>query len=431
LIEWFWIDTTLCGVRGNAVATEGPARGDEEYGAASGGAGRTVAADADTADVLVGAESDVRPTLSVVMPTLNEEEGIAECIARVRVALAELGVHGEVVVSDSSTDRTPDIAEAMGAVVVEPDEPGYGYAYQYAFERCRGEYVAMGDADTTYDFEELPKLFAHVRDGDADIAMGSRLDGEIRDGAMPPLHQYVGNPLLTGFLNTFYDTDVSDAHSGMRVFHRDVLDDLDLSTTGMEFASEMIMAAGATDMRIAEEPITYHEREGEATLDSFQDGWRHVRFMLENAPGYLFTAPGLAMLGFGLLVYVTALADVRLGPAAVGPHSLIAASLSLILGFQTLTLGVFAKTAGDPVQAPADPLTGLLTDNLSLEQSVFGGSVLFVGGVGYLALMVGRWVASGFRTLPLLDYNIMAMTGVVLGVLVVFNAFLLSVVADD
>lgn len=415
------------------MATEGPARGEDEPEVASrGGLVReAVALDADAADVLVGPESDVEPTLSVVLPTLNEEAGIAECIARIRVALEELELHGEVVVSDSSTDRTPDIAEAMGAVVVEPDEPGYGYAYQYAFDRCRGEYVAMGDADTTYDFEELPELFEHVRSGRADIAMGSRLEGEIVDGAMPPLHQYVGNPLLTRFLNTFYDTDVSDAHSGMRVFHRSVLEDLDLSTTGMEFASEMIMAAGAEDMVIAEEPITYHEREGEATLDSFQDGWRHVRFMLENAPGYLFTAPGLAMLGFGLLLYALALLDVSVGPAGVGPHSLIGASLSLILGFQTLTLGVFAKTAGDPVQAPADPLTGLLTENLTLEQTVVGGGLLVVGGVGYAALMAGRWVASGFQSLPLVEYNIMAMTGIVLGVLVVFNAFLLSVVAEE
>jgi hypothetical protein len=410
------------------VATEGSTRGDES--ATGGPSGAVADVESDPTDVLVGPESDARPTLSVVLPALNEEDGIAECIAQVRAALETLGVRGEVVVADSSDDRTPEVAAAMGAVVVHPDRPGYGSAYQYAFARCRGEYVAMGDADTTYDFAELPKLFAHVRDGDADIAMGSRLEGEIRDGAMPALHRYVGNPLLTGFLNVFYGTDVSDAHSGMRVFRRSVLDDLDLSTTGMEFASEMVMAAGAAGLTIEEEPITYHEREGEATLDSFQDGWRHVRFMLENAPGYLFTAPGLAMLAFGLLLFVAGAADVSVGPAAVGPHSLVAASLSVILGFQTVTLGVFAKTAGDPVQAPADPLTGLLTENLTLEQSVVGGGLLVLGGVGYAAVTVARWVASGFRALPLIEYDLVAMTAIVLGVLVVFNAFLLSVVAD-
>jgi len=391
--------------------------------------GTTASTDA-ASERLLGPDSDATPTLSVVMPTLNEERGVAECIDRVVAALEALDVEGEVIVSDSSTDRTPEIAREKGAIVVEPDEPGYGYAYQYAFERCRGEYVAMGDADTTYDFAELPTLLAHVRGGDADIAMGSRLAGTIEDGAMPALHRYVGNPLLTRFLNTFYDTDVSDAHSGLRVFHGDVLDDLSLESTGMEFASEMVMAAGAQGLTIVEEPITYHEREGEATLDSFQDGWRHVRFMLENAPGYLFTGPGLAMLAAGVLVFAFAALDVRLGPVGVGPHSLVAASLCVILGFQTVTLGVFAKTAGDPVNAPPDPLTTLLTDNLSLEQSALGGAALALGGVGYAALTVARWVASGFERLPLLEADIVAMTAIVVGVLVVFNAFFLSVVGD-
>jgi hypothetical protein len=386
--------------------------------------------ESDRPEVLLGPDSDAQPVLSVVMPTLNEEQGIAACIDRVVAALETLGIQGEVVVSDSSDDRTPEIAREKGAVVVEPDQPGYGYAYRYAFERCRGAYIAMGDADTTYDFAELPTLLALVRDGDADIAMGSRLDGEIEDGAMPALHRYVGNPLLTAFLNTFYDTDVSDAHSGLRVFHRDVLDVLALETTGMEFASEMVMAAGAEGLVIAEEPITYHERAGEATLDSFQDGWRHVRFMLENAPGYLFTAPGLAMLGFGVLVFALASAGASLGLAGFGPHSLVAASLCVILGFQTVTLGVFAKIAGDAVNAPADPLTTLLTDNLSLEQSVAGGGLLFLGGTGYAAVMVARWVASGFRRLPLLEADLLAMTAIVLGALAVFNAFLLTVIAD-
>jgi glycosyltransferase involved in cell wall biosynthesis len=171
------------------------------------------------------------------MPTLNEEEGIVECIDRIRTALDELQVYGEIIVSDSSTDRTPELARQHGAIVVEPDGKGYGYVYQYAFDRARGQYIAMGDADTTYDFTELPKLFYHVADGEADLALGSRLTGEIREGAMPPLHEYIGNPMLTRFLNTFYNTDISDAHSGLRVFSRDALEQLDLQTEGMEFAS--------------------------------------------------------------------------------------------------------------------------------------------------------------------------------------------------
>ena len=154
---------------------------------------------------LVTPQSGRVPELSIVLPTLNEQRGVGECIEQIVDALAMMEIPGEIIVADSSDDWTPAIAALMGANVVTPDAKGYGYAYQYAFERARGEYIAMGDADTTYDFTELPKLVALVRDGDADMALGSRLNGEIRSGAMPPLHQYVGNPLLTGFLNLFYD----------------------------------------------------------------------------------------------------------------------------------------------------------------------------------------------------------------------------------
>ncbi|PSP50328.1 glycosyl transferase, partial [Halobacteriales archaeon QH_1_68_42] len=166
---------------------------------------------------LVDADSDVDPTLSVVLPTLNEEEGVRWCIEQVKEVALEFGLVTEIIVSDSSTDRTPEIARDLGAIVVEPEAAGYGNAYKHAFEHVRGEYVAIGDADTTYDFGELPELIEVVYEEDADIVLGSRLEGEIKDGAMPPLHQYVGNPLLTKFLNTFYDAGVSDAHSGMRV----------------------------------------------------------------------------------------------------------------------------------------------------------------------------------------------------------------------
>ena len=199
---------------------------------------------------LVTLDDEVEPVLSVVMPTLNEEDGIAECIRRIENALETIGIAGEIVVADSSTDRTPEIAREMGARVVVPEEDGYGAAYHCGFEHARGEFVAMGDADTTYDFEELPKLFDLVAGGEADMAMGSRLEGEILPGAMPSLHQYVGNPLLTRFLNFFYDAGVSDAHSGFRAFRAEMLDELDLQTTGMEFASEMIMAPARATSRL-------------------------------------------------------------------------------------------------------------------------------------------------------------------------------------
>ena len=372
--------------------------------------------------------AEERPTLSVVMPTLDEQDGIAECIRRIEHAFRELEVDGEIIVSDSSTDRTPEIAREMGAVVVTPDEPGYGYAYRYAFRHARGEYVAIGDADTTYDFEELPKMFELVAEGDADMAMGSRLAGEIKPGAMPPLHQHVGNPLLTKFLNVFYGVGVSDAHSGFRVISREALDSLSLTSDGMEFASEMIMAAGAEELRIAEVPITYYEREGEATLNSFEDGWRHVRFMLLNTPGHLFSLPGIALSTLGTAVMVAAFLRIGVGGFVPGIHSMIAGSLLLIVGYQVAGLGLFTGIAGNPITSPNDPLTEWVVERATLERgATLGGSVFTVGGVYALYLTI-QWLESG--SLPLLLSDVLAFTAIVLGLQTVFFSFFMSAIAE-
>jgi len=319
-------------------------------------------------ELLVGQDSDTTPQLSVVMPTLNEESGIRTCIDWIKTAIEELQVPTEIIISDSSTDRTPEIAREMGAIVVEPDGKGYGYAYRYAFERTRGAYIAMGDADTTYDFKQIPRLLTHLEETGADMVMGSRLDGEIKNGAMPTLHQYIGNPALTRFLNTFYRAGVSDAHSGFRIFTREAYETMDWETTGMEFASEMIMDAGAKDLEIVEVPIVYHEREGEETLESFRDGWRHVRFMLVNAPGYLFSVPGLLLTIFGVAVMTIAHTGVALGEVTLGVNSMIAGSLSAIVGVQVGSLGVFATVASDPIQRPEDPITSWITQYATLER---------------------------------------------------------------
>ncbi|WP_121820729.1 glycosyltransferase family 2 protein [Halostella salina] len=387
-----------------------------------------VSKDAD--ELLVDEDSTQVPALSVVMPTLNEEDGIAECIERIQNALAAAGIRGEIIVSDSSDDRTPEIAREMGARVVVPDKPGYGYAYRYAFDHARGEYIAIGDADTTYDFEELPKLLDGVVNGDADIVMGSRLEGEIKDGAMPPLHQYIGNPLLTKFLNVFYGAGVSDAHSGFRVIEREKLAELDLETDGMEFASEMIMEAGARDLTIEEVPITYHEREGEATLDSFRDGWRHVKFMLVNAPGYLFSVPGLLLTVFGLAVMGVAFSGVELGSASFGPRSMIVGSLLTIVGFEVVCLGVFATVAGDPIRKPTDPVTNWMAENLTLEWGATVGVVMFAAGGLYAASLLLEWVTSGYAALPTLTADIAAFTAIVLGLQMTFSSFFMSAVAE-
>ncbi|WP_137284596.1 glycosyltransferase family 2 protein [Halorussus salinisoli] len=408
------------------MATKGTQRTTDHQSTAS----KTEQRPAPSDGLLVDRESDIEPALSVVMPTLNEEEGIAECIERIENGIEEIGITTEIIISDSSTDRTPEIAREMGARVVEPDEPGYGYAYQYAFERTRGDYIAIGDADTTYDFEDLPRLLKPVVHGEVDMVMGSRLDGEIMPGAMPKLHQYIGNPLLTKFLNVFYGAGVSDAHSGFRVLSKEALETLDCTTTGMEFASEMIMEAGAKNLTIEEVPITYHEREGDATLESFRDGWRHVRFMLENAPGYLFSVPAMGLFTIGLLTMGLSLTNISVGGVTFGSYTMIAGSLCTIASYQLGSLAIFSAVAADPIREPQDPLTTWVLDRFKLEHGALLGLLVFGAGALHTGYLMYNWVTSGFTQLPVIATNLVPFTALVLGIQTVSYSFFLSIIAS-
>jgi len=384
----------------------------------------------DVSDLLLQADSSQPPVLSVIMPTLNEEQGVFVCIQKIKQAIAELGVPTEIIISDSSTDRTPEIARQEGAIVVEPNKMGYGYAYRYAFERARGEYIAMGDADVTYDFESLPKLLAPVTDGSADMVLGTRLNGTIESGAMPLLHKHVGNPFLTWFLNVFYDAGVSDAHSGFRVFTRDALDRLDLSSDGMEFASEMLMKASMNDLRIEEVPIVYHEREGDATLHSFRDGWRHVRFILVNTPGHIFSLPGTALGLLGLLSLVLSVSGVQFGQYSPGVLTTVAAGLILITGFQFWCLAVFSAIADTGIRAPSDQITQWAKEHVRLEHGMSLGLGIGALGAAYLCWILFVWATAGYTALPPLKTTVVAFTAVVLGMQIMSSSFFLSALGN-
>jgi hypothetical protein len=384
----------------------------------------------ETADAL-SLSSDVAPQISFVLPTKNEAAGIQECIRQIRRVVRQMGMTAEIIVSDSSTDRTPEIAAAEGAIVIEPDQDGYGYAYRYAFERARGSIIVMGDADCTYDFGEVPKLLEPIRNDEADMVMGSRFAGEIKPGAMPPLHQHVGNPLLTTFLNVFYQTDVTDAHCGLRALTHDAAETLDLQSKGMEFASEMVMDASVKDLQIAEVPITYHERKGDATLESFRDGWRHVKFMLMNAPSYLFTAPGILISALGVLTMGLSFFDVQPGTVTFGTHTMIAGSLLLLLGFQVGMLGVFSAIATNPIRRPTDPITERIRTNFRFEDGARIGVTFFGSGGVYGSYLLGRWLVSDPVRIPTVPENILAFTLVILGTQIFFGSFHLSALIQE
>ena len=346
--------------------------------------------------------------------------------------LEEHNISYEVIVSDNSTDRTPEIVRSLGAEVITPDRRGYGYAYLYAFRHVRGKYIVIGDADNTYDFLEIPKLLEPLRRGEADLVIGSRFEGEILEGAMPWLHRRVGNPLLTWFLNRFFGAGVSDAHSGFRAFTREALEKMNLRGEGMEFASEMIIKAVWAGLRIKEVPITYYPRQGsEPKLNSFRDGWRHLKFMLLYAPSYLFILPGALLFVFGMaLVLLIGVGLSKFGPIGLGIHSMIASSLLAIAGYQIIFLGLAGKVYRAKMDMRSDRITEFVVKRLSLERGATIGLLIFLAGLAYTVYLVWRWVCGGFKDLPMLNQDVLAFTLLVIGLQTIFHSFFLSMLSE-
>jgi hypothetical protein len=367
-----------------------------------------------------------QPQVSVVIPCLNEASSIARCVESAQRVLEREGVFGEVIVVDNgSTDGSAELAEAAGARVVREPRRGYGSAYLAGFEAARGEYVVMADADLTYDFNDIPRFVERLEDG-AELVIGDRMDN-IRPGAMPWLHRYVGNPLLTGVLNLFYDTGIKDAHCGMRALRRDVLPRLDLQTTGMEFASEMVIRASKENLAIDQIPIEYHPRTGESKLSSFRDGWRHLRFLLVHSPTHLFFWPGFALTAVGTAVMVAVLADVSVFGRHWDVHAMIGGSLLTIVGTQILALGLCARAYGVYVLGERDAWFERMRPRIQLEHGLLAGAVLIVAGVALGGTIIGHWLASGAGSLSRTGLAIFAATLTIVGVQAFFASFLLSI----
>ena len=364
--------------------------------------------------------------VSVVIPCLNEEENIERCVSLALAVLAEHGISGEVVVADNaSEDRSAELAAAAGARVITERRRGYGNAYMAGFAAAEGRYVVMGDADLTYDFREIPR-FVEQLDAGAELVMGDRMDN-IHPGAMPWLHRYVGNPVLTGILNFFFRTGVSDAHCGMRALRRDALPRLDLRTTGMEFASEMVIRAAKERLDIRELPIEYHPRGGESKLSSFRDGWRHLRFLLVHSPMHLFTLPALLLLTLGVLIAGTVVADVNVLGRTWDLHALIAGALLMIVGVQVFSLGLCAHAYGRYFMNERDPWFDRMRARFRLEHGLLTGGTILTLGLGGVAYVVMAWARRGFGELAEQQLAVISAALIVIGVQVFFSSFLLSI----
>ena len=374
----------------------------------------------------VAAASAAAVEVSVVIPCLNEAANIEECVRRSLAALTAAGINGEVVVADNdSDDGSGELATAAGARVVQEPRRGYGSAYLAGFGAARGEFVVMLDADLTYPFEEIPRFVSELREG-ADLVMGDRMDN-IQPGAMHWMHRYIGNPLLSGTLNLFFRTGIRDAHCGMRGLRRDILPRLDLRTTGMEFASEMIIRASKEKLDIREFPIQYAPRGGESKLSRFRDGWRHLRFLLVHSPTHLFVVPGVAVLVLGLLISVISLSQLSVFGRAWNLHTTVGGELLCIVGTQIIALGLCAHAYGTYFMGETDPWFDRMRARFRLEHGLMLGGAIFTAGMIAGLIIFVVWFKRGFGQLSEERLAVTAATLVIIGLQIFFSSFLISI----
>jgi glycosyltransferase involved in cell wall biosynthesis len=364
--------------------------------------------------------------VSVVIPCLNEEGNIEECVRRARLVLDTHGIPGEVVVADNgSDDASARLAAAAGAIVVHERRRGYGNAYKAGFNAASGRYIVMADADLTYDFNEIPRFVAELENG-ADMVIGNRMQN-IHPGAMPWHHRYIGNPLLSGFLNLLFRTGVNDAHCGMRALRRDVLPRLDLRTTGMEFASEMVIRAAKAHLVIKQFAIEYHPRGGDSKLSSFRDGWRHLRFLLVHSPNHLFILPGAVMALLGALIEFIVIAHLGILGRQWDIHAVIGGALLAIVGTQVMALGVCANAYAAYFMGDRDPWFDRMRARYRLEHGLMLGGSIIVAGIGIGALIMIDWAGHSFGSLAYENLAVLAATLTIVGIQIFFSSFLLSI----
>ena len=375
--------------------------------------------------------------MSIVLPCLNEADTIATCVAEAQRAMAQHDIEGEIIIADNgSTDESAAIALAMGARVIDVDAPGYGSALMGGIAEARGTYVVMGDADASYDLGEVPNFLSKLRDGNA-LVMGCRLPsggGHVAPGAMPALHRWIGNPMLTRLARWWFHAPVHDVYCGMRGFTKALYDRLDLRSTGMEFATEMVIKASLYDERISEIPITLRPdgRTSHAPhLKTFRDGWKTLRFFLMYCPAWLFLAPGSLLIAIGVLGYVLALPSLTLDGVNFSAHTLLFASLSVILGYQSIVFGLFTKVfAISEGLLPADRRLDRFFQYAKLERGLLLGALTALTGTALLLSRVDEWVGTKFGPLDYahtMRWIIPGATLVVLGVQTILSSFYVSI----
>jgi len=376
--------------------------------------------------------------LSVILPCLNEAETLAACIEKARLGIGRAGVRGEIIVADNgSTDGSQAIAEKMRVRLVNVAEKGYGCALRGGIRAAAGQWIIMGDADDSYDFSDITGFVKKFQEG-AELIMGCRLPsggGTIMAGAMPWKNRWLGNPVLSFIGRLFFRCPAHDFHSGLRGFTRDAFDQMDLQTTGMEFASEMVIKATLKKMKIAEVPITLHPdgRSRPPHLKPWRDGWRHLRFMLIYSPRWLFLIPGLSISAMGFLFAARLVfADFQIATVQFNVGSLMMACMAIIVGFQLVAFAFFTKVfAIAEGLLPGDPKLNRVFQVFTLERGIVAGLLVLLAGAVLLLRALWLWHEAHFGQLPSMADNlrrlIPAATLIVLGVQSIFSSFFMSV----
>ena len=375
------------------------------------------------------------PELTILMPCLNEAETVGVCVSRGFRFLRRENVRGEVLIADNgSTDRSREVAEQAGARVIEVDERGYGAALRGGIQSARGRYVIMGDADDSYDFEHLGEFLDRLRSGDH-LVMGNRFRGGIEPGAMPFLHRRVENPLLSWLGRLFFGVKVGDFHCGLRGFDRRAILQLELHTTGMEFASEVVVASALAGYTISEVPTTLCNdgRSRPPHLRSFRDGWRHLRFLLLYSPRWLFLYPGLTVLAIGLAATVAlSIGPIETGSVGFDIGTLLYAAAATVLGYQAMLFALLTRRYGERVGLlPPRQHLNWLKRNVSLERGLVVGILLIVFGLMVAVISFARWRNVGFGALDgarTVRIAVPATIGLILGVQTIFASLFWSII---
>lgn len=384
-----------------------------------------------------GASSHARIEVSVVIPCLNEIDTIASCIRVARKALNDYQIAGEIIVADNgSTDGSQDVVRRMGARLVHVERAGYGHALIGGIAAAKGKYVIMGDADASYDFSEIPKFVDKLREGN-ELVQGCRLPsggGRVAPGAMPFLHRWLGNPVLSWLVRKMFKSPVHDIYCGLRGFTKSFYNRLDMRCTGMEFAAEMIVKSAMFNEPTSEVPITLHRDGRQSTtkhLKTVRDGWRTLRFLLMSSPMWLFFIPGVLAVLMGMVGYGMAFPGLQVSGATLGAHTLLFSSLAILLGYQSILFSAFSTTFGvNEGLIPGSEMFRRLEDTFHLEGGLLAGVIAFVAGLGLMVLAVWKWSSTGFGELDYPQTMRIVIPGVTvcaLGFQTILASFLLSI----